>query len=347
MGNINFFDRIIFLVNWVFAFLLLLSCAVPYISVESFPSLSILSLAASLLVPINILFAFYWLLKRKGQLLLSVSILGLAYICLGSFFKFRFSESHIDRDDLSIMSYNTRIFNRYEWIDNPLLGNEIVDFVSSENPDILCFQEFDDSKSNQFEQYPYRYISYKEGTNRVIQAIFSKYPIVAKGSLNFPDSSNNAIFADVLYKEDTLRVYNLHLESLRIKPDAESLSKEPSGKLYKRLSNSFVKQHRQAEIFDSHRNATSHHVIVCGDFNNTQFSNVYKIIKGDLQDTFQEKGTGYGRTFNFKYYPVRIDFILVDKAFEVTGHKNFNIHLSDHFPVMASIRIRDHYTRPK
>ena len=332
----------IFLVNWVFALLLLLSCTVPSISVESFPSLSVLSLAAALLVPINILFAGYWILKRKGQLLLSLSVLVLAYIFLGSFFKFRFSESHTKKDDLSIMSYNARIFNKYEWIDNPLLGNEIVDFVSSENPDILCFQEFDYTKSKQFEQYPYRYINYKYKTTRVIQAIFSIYPIVAKGSLDFPDSSTTAIFADVLYEIDTFRVYNLHLESLRIKPDAETLSKEPSGKLYKRLSNSFVKQHQQAEIFDAHRKATSHKVIVCGDFNNTQFSNVYKIIKGELQDTFQEKGTGYGRTFNFKYYPVRIDFILVDKAFAITAHKNFDIHLSDHFPVMASMHIQNH-----
>ncbi len=342
MGNITFFDKIIFLVNWVFALLLLLSCAVPSISVESFPSLSVLSLAAALLVPINILFAGYWILKRKGQFLLSLSILILAYVFLGSFFKFRFSESPIKKEDLSIMSYNARIFNKYEWIDNPLLGNEIVDFVSKEDPDILCFQEFDYTKAKQFKQYPYSYISYKKRTNKVIQAIFSKYPIVSKGSLDFPNSSNNAIFTDVLYEKDTLRIYNLHLESLRIKPDAETLSQEPSGKLYKRLSNSFVKQHQQAEIFDAHRKATSHKVIVCGDFNNTQFSNVYKIIKGDLQDTFQEKGTGYGRTFNFKYYPVRIDFILADKAFTITAHKNFDIHLSDHFPVMASMRIQNH-----
>ncbi len=211
MGNITFFDKIIFLVNWVFALLLLLSCAVPSISVESFPSLSVLSLAAALLVPINILFAGYWILKRKGQFLLSLSILILAYVFLGSFFKFRFSESPIKKEDLSIMSYNARIFNKYEWIDNPLLGNEIVDFVSKEDPDILCFQEFDYTKAKQFKQYPYSYISYKKRTNKVIQAIFSKYPIVSKGSLDFPNSSNNAIFTDVLYEKDTLRIYNLHL----------------------------------------------------------------------------------------------------------------------------------------
>ena len=85
--------------------------------------------------------------------------------------------------------------------------------------------------------------------------------------------------------------------------------------------------------------ATPYKKIVCGDFNNTQFSNVYKVIKGDMQDSFTEQGTGYGRTFNFRYYPVRIDFILADEAFEIMAHKNFDIKLSDHFPVMASIKI--------
>ena len=246
------------------------------------------------------------------------------------------------KDDLSIMSYNARIFNLYEWSDNPMLGNEIVDFVVNKNPDIVCFQEFDNAKANQFKQYSYQYISNKTKSKRGIQAIFSKFPIVAKGSLDFPDSSNNAIFADVLYKKDTLRIYNLHLESLRIDANTRYLSRQPPPKLYKKLRNSFVKQQRQAKMFDAHRKDTSHKVIVCGDFNNTQFSNVYRIIKGDMKDTFQEKGKGTGRTFDFINYPFRIDFILVAKDFEVTAHKNFDIQLSDHFPVIASVRILNH-----
>jgi len=102
-------------------------------------------------------------------------------------------------------------------------------------------------------------------------------------------------------------------------------------------------QQEQAKIVAAHREQTTHKTIVCGDFNSTQYSNVYKTILGeDLVDTFQEQGSGYGRTFNFEYYPVRIDFILADKQFEVMAHKNYNKKFSDHFPVMTSLRLKAH-----
>ena len=152
--------------------------------------------------------------------------------------------------------------------------------------------------------------------------------------MDFPDTVNNAIYSDILYKNDTIRVYNVHLQSLRVRPG--SIKREAPLRLFKRLGKSFVKQQQQAEIFVSHYNATSYNKIVCGDLNNTQFSNVYRTIKGDMQDSFREKGTGYGRTYNFKYFPVRIDFILADQEFEVRSHKNYDVKLSDHFPIMAS-----------
>ena len=54
-------------------------------------------------------------------------------------------------------------------------------------------------------------------------------------------------------------------------------------------------------------------------------------------DSFQEAGSGFGKTYDFKYFPFRIDYIFIDKSFQITGHKAFSdIRYSDHFPVMAS-----------
>tara|TARA_R110002049_G_C8896007_1_gene541158 strand:- start:32 stop:691 length:660 start_codon:yes stop_codon:yes gene_type:complete len=216
-----------------------------------------------------------------------------------------------------------------------------MEFISSENPDILCIQEFSRIKDSQLKKmYPFNYFTrYKSSEKRSTQAIYSKYPIINSGSLDFPDSGNNAIFADIVVTKDTFRLYNLHLESHKIIPSVSRLSNEPKGRLLKRLSKSFAKQGEQAHLVQKHIEATPFRKIVCGDFNNTQFSNVYKVITGDMNDSFMEQGTGYGRTFNFRYYPLRIDFILADEAFEITAHKNFDIKLSDHFPVMAAIKI--------
>jgi endonuclease/exonuclease/phosphatase family metal-dependent hydrolase len=265
----------------------------------------------------------------------------LGFFCLGNFFRFKLAEEEVKEGDLGIMSYNVRGFNKYDLLNDPTAEGRIMEFISSEAPDILCIQEFSRIKDRQLKKmYPFKFITvHKSGEKRSIQAIYSKYSMINSGSLDFPDSGNNAIFADIVVNKDTLRIYNLHLESHKIIPSVSRLSNEPKGRLLKRLGRSFAKQGTQAQMVREHMEATSYRKIVCGDFNNTQFSNVYKVIKGNMNDSFSEQGIGYGRTFNFRYYPVRIDFILVDGAFEITAHKNFDIKLSDHFPVMASIKM--------
>lgn len=336
MGIIN---KILLGLTLFFSFLLLLACGVPHISTKNIPSLSILSLTVPALVLVNIFILFFWTLKRKVILLLPLSVLIFGFFALGSFFNFRFSEAPISADDLSIMSFNVLGFNKYYWIDEEDVDEKIIDFVTHQNPDIVCFQEFDYRHRKRFPQYPYSFInSIFKDEQRVQQAIFSKFPIINKGALDFPETANNAIYADILYEKDTIRIYNLHLQSFRVIPTKEFISNEPSKKLFRRIGSSLVKQQEQAELVNNHRNKSTHRSIICGDFNNTQFSNVYKVIKGDMKDSFIEMGADYGRTYNFRYFPLRIDFILADSSFEVKSHRNFDVQLSDHFPVMASFR---------
>ena len=339
MKKLIFFDKAIYTLNFIPAVLLLFSCVASYISVEKFSFLSVLSLGVPILVIINIFFLIYWLFRKKEQLLLSFSILLLGYFSLTSFFQFRFSEEDIAEEDLSIMSYNVREFNKNKGLQNPTVLKDIQNFIEIENPDIICFQEFDYLNRKKFKQYPYSYVEHFRMKGRVIQGIFSKHPIISKGTLRFKNSANNASYIDILYKKDTIRIYNIHLESLRVKQNLKAITEEASGRLYTRLGKTFAKQQKQAELINTHRKSVSYKSIICGDFNNTQFSNVYKVIKSELNDTFDKKGTAYGRTFNFKYFPLRIDFILTDPAFEVSAHNNFDVKLSDHFPVMASIRL--------
>ncbi|WP_339628982.1 endonuclease/exonuclease/phosphatase family protein [uncultured Maribacter sp.] len=244
-------------------------------------------------------------------------------------------------DSITIMSFNSLGFRGKEDEWKSTAGDTIVKFIQNERPDIVCFQEFDYKKirSHYFEEYPFKYVDFEFGPDngRVIQAVYSKFKLLEKGLLEFPESSNSAIFVDIRYKKDTVRIYNLHLESLNIRPN--SIKKERSDKLYGRLRDSFAKQQEQSCIVRNHMNNSPYKSIVCGDFNNTQFSNSYFTIKGDLKDSFLEKGRGYGKTINFWKFPFRIDYILVDPSFEVLSHKNYDINLSDHEPIMATIKI--------
>ncbi len=241
--------------------------------------------------------------------------------------------------DLAILTFNVRGFNKYGWIKENGIDDKILELVKGENPDILCIQEHSRERRNQFVQFPYKTLTpYVESNPKSNQAIFSKYPIVSWGSLDLPKTKNNIIYADVLIDMDTIRVYNIHLESFRIAPSKNTFSEKETEKNYKRLITTFDKQLEQVEIFENHRKSCPYAYLVCGDMNNTQFSNVYKRLRGDLQDTFFEQGSGFGKTYSLFGLPIRIDYVLPDPSFEVIEHKNYNVKLSDHFPIKATLR---------
>ena len=343
MKKLSIFKKLVYFITVLIALLLLLACIIPYFPVKVIPLFSFISLGVPALVVVNIFFALYWVFTRIKKSLASILALLIGYISLGSFVQFRNPSTGGLEKEFHIMTFNSLGFQGLDKANKKENGVKIVAFIKEENPDVICFQEFDYKriKSGELDAYPYSYVDFKFGAprSRVVQAIYSKLPIVSKGNLNFPESRNNGIYVDLLYKNDTVRVYNLHLESLKISIGNGVFSSKHPEKVYKRLTRVFKKQEEQAKLVAAHRKTVDYKKIVCGDFNNGQYSRIYNIVKGEMQDTFEEKGTGYGRTFNFHGLPVRIDFILADKEFKVKEHKNFDVKYSDHFPVMASFSL--------
>ena len=218
---------------------------------------------------------------------------------------------------------------------------KIVDFIKEQAPDILSIQEYHPDSRIDFSFFKYRYDKLSGKRTKHGQVILSQYPIVNSGSVEFPNTANNAIYADVVKGNDTIRVYNIHLESLRIDTDVDKLKEEGSERLFKVAGSTFKMQQFQAELFLLHKRQCHYKMIICGDFNNTAFSYVYRKIKGDLNDTFKEAGNGFGRTYDFKFFPVRIDFIFADDAFAVNKFKTFDDHFSDHYPIMTTLKFKE------
>ena len=262
----------------------------------------------------------------------------LGYLTQGTFMKVFNLNDNIKDGDISLLTFNANGFGGLKWTKNPVSSQEIVAFIKAQDADIVCLQEAGRSITRQFENYPYKYQTPFNST-RSSQAILSKYPIISNGSLELPDTANNVIYVDVLYKKDTLRVYNLHLQSFKVR--ASSFKREQPQRLFNRMNKSFLKQQKQAKLVREHVGQVDYIKIICGDFNNTQFSSLYNTIKGEMNDTFLEKGSGFGSTYNFKFLPYRIDFILADPEFDIKSHKNFDVRLSDHTPVMASFRLKE------
>jgi len=270
-----------------------MACAAQYIPADKIPYISILSLGVPTLILVNLAFLVYWLLRRKRHLLLSLSVLALGYFLAGSFIGFEFNQEDSRAEDLKVMSFNVRYFNRAGKINRPDVFGETRKFIYQEDPDIICFQEVNYLRRAEYkDRYPYQHLRYIRNEKRVLLGIFSKFPIVEANTLDWPNTGNNGAYADILYKKDTIRVYNLHLESLQIDANKETIANEAKPRLLKKLSKIFKKQSLEAQWFVQHRDSVRYNSIVCGDFNNTQFSNAYRVAKGDMNDTFLEKGLG-------------------------------------------------------
>ncbi len=233
------------------------------------------------------------------------------------------------------MSYNVRMFNHWKWIDDQNIPEKISAFVLEQSPDILLFQEYYTLEKQTF-LYPYKYIRTKSQKAKIGLAIYSKFPIINQGSLDLKNTANNIIFVDIVRKKDTIRVYNLHLQSLKLNTSKENFGTENSEKLIARLKERFKKQAEQTEVFMAHEKQWKGKKIVAGDFNNTSYSWVYNQILEDKKDTFIEAGKGFGKSFNY-WFPMRIDFILTDKNAIVNKFTSFSEKNSDHFPILSKI----------
>ena len=135
-------NKIVFFLNSLVAAMLLMSYLLPYVAPKTFAFLSVLSLAVPLLIILNVLFVLYWFLKTKKQLLLSVFVLLLGYNHVSSLYKFASSKNIENENNLSIMNYNVRLFNLYNWIPEEKVEERIVNLIKEAQPDIVSFQEY-------------------------------------------------------------------------------------------------------------------------------------------------------------------------------------------------------------
>ena len=336
-----------FFLNIVLTIVTFVAYVLPFLAPKIFPILSVLTLFMPLFFILNGLFFIYWALQFKKRMILSGLVLLMGITFINKFYKFSSKEYSEDEKDFVVMSYNVRLFNLFKWIDKEDVPGDILTFINDKNPDILCIQEYSSSADIDFKVYRYKYIFMEGDKIKTGQAIFSKFPIINQGDIVFPHSNNNVIYADIKKGKDIIRVYNMHLQSIKITPDVNEISEninvidqDKSQMLLIRISKAFKQQQQQAEILKEHKKQCEYPIIICGDMNNSAFSYVYRNIKGKLKDSFEEAGTGFGQTYKFRYYPARIDYIFADEQMKVKKFESFSdFNNSDHFPVMVKLSL--------
>jgi endonuclease/exonuclease/phosphatase family metal-dependent hydrolase len=345
MKNLSWFNKVMFFLNIVLTVSTFIAYVLPFLAPKLFPLLSVLTLFMPLFFILNGLFFLYWGFQFKKRMILSGLVLLMGITFINKFYKFSAKEYPENEKDFTVMSYNVRLLNVFKWLDRDDVPSQILTFINDKNPDILCIQEYSNSANIDLKVYRHRYILMQGNKIKTGQAIFSKFPIINQGNIVFENSNNNVVFADIKKGKDIIRVYNMHLQSIKISPDVteindniEAIDQGKSQRLFYRISKAFKQQQQQAEMIKEHKKDCPYPIIICGDMNNSAFSYVYRIIKGKLKDSFEESGKGFGATYKFRYYPARIDYIFADEKMTVKRFESFSdFENSDHYPIMAKL----------
>ncbi len=360
--KISFFTRIILILNLLAVFGIFLAYLSSYIPPASFSMLPFAGLAYPYILVLNLIFILFWLISKKRFALISIVAILLGWSQMGRLV--RINSSSVENPGIQrtkVLSYNIQNFLNVNAANTKYVNDfsnekNIIEFIKTQNADIVCLQEmlydrdnintFINDLGNAFNCPNYYYENYYTSKKKVDGvATFTRYKIINEGNLKFEDKSMG-IFNDLIIKNDTVRVYNLHLASIHlIKEDYEFISdisnneenenfKVKTRNILSKLKRAYLKRGRQANEVAENISACPYPVIICGDLNDTPVSYVYEKVSGNLKDAFVQSGSGFGATYAGDNFPsLRIDYIFYDEKYNSSDFKRHKIFLSDHFPI--------------
>ena len=369
--------KVFIITNIVVAVLFLIGCYAQWIFKKERWYVGHLTLAAFYFLAILFLFFIFWLLAKSKWSLLFIVVVVAGWKHIAKIIPFRTSGEFTlqkNTEAIRIMSWNVAQFDILNYKKNPAIHNNMIELVNQYKPDIACFQEMVSADSVidlnnkyyrkfafysivDFEnslQFPDEYYSYNWKENFLESQhfgiiIFSKFPIINRHTIATYPNDYNSIFqyVDIVKDTDTIRVFNIHLQSLKFTNDnlkyIDNPSIESDADLQKskniigKFKRGFLRRQAQADRIREEINKSPYPVIVCGDFNDVPNSYAYETIGNSLQNAFEKKGVGLGRTFSGIAPTLRIDNIFVDQQYQVNQYVCISKKLSDHFPIITDI----------
>jgi endonuclease/exonuclease/phosphatase family metal-dependent hydrolase len=268
---------------------------------------------------------------------------------------------------VSLLSANVRIFNVYAQLRDPDFASSkgFISWLANSPADILCLQEFYNEPGGTREDGDVfrtgEYLGRGSGRHAFISAsltnragaefglaIFSRFPIVQRGTIPFGHlSQNHAMWADLARPAapgrpaDTIRVFNLHLQSMAMaETDIAAATESRAGlrqkapNLLRRFRNGAVARGAQVDTMVARARRSPYPVLLAGDFNDLPYSYAYDQLADHLQNAWATAGLGVGATYNGRLPGLRIDQQFAGPQWRVRGCQvHREITWSDHFPV--------------
>lgn len=357
-NRVSIIGSILKVITYVLLLLLLLVYISPHVSSEGGGIMSVIALGAPVIFFVSFVATVFWIIywDRVAIACVIMLLFGIGYI--SRLVQVPVIKKHNQTGKLlKIMTFNTHFFTT---IDHVNVLDKSLDCIDTLGLGIICFQEFSTSAQNNIEKindrlssFPYRYMHYtKDSTSdtKYYSAIYSKYKIVNKGYIDFDRIICNSIYADVLFRNDTVRILNNHLQSNNVsRSDIDFISgkvESPSSEssifrmftIGKKISVNSGLRESQADSINNLIKRTPYSIVVCGDHNVIPISYTYNRVRGDLQDAFMNCGSWYGYTYKAFSNLLRIDYVFHSDKFETISYSSPNILWSDHKPVIVELK---------
>ena len=360
---------ILLIITYIVCFCYLLSIITPYLNPQHWWLVGFLGLTFPYLFFIMIFIFFFWVIVKPRLVILPFFILVLGAKQVSVTFAMHTHSNDISQkpdSSLRIISWN--VANMYGLSNNREIKQhnriELAQSILDLNPDIICLQEFNHSYTQGeganniglfIKKYPNYFYSKdfnkENGYYTSGSILFSKYPIIDSGKIDFPGTfTGSLIYIDVKAFDDTVRIYTTHLQSFgfnnadyaemnKIKQRDEK-SIEASKNIFKKMKTAFTTRGQQADIVRAQTEACNHISVVCGDFNDVPNSYTYAHIRNLRQDAFLKKGLGVGKTYNSLAPMLRIDYILPDTSFIIKQFGTVDENLSDHVMLVSDLKLK-------
>lgn len=301
------------------------------------------------LIIANIVLLLYWLIRRRWHW---AAIPFVTILCcipyIGTIVQFGSSDKTADKKSgLKIATYNVARFNRET---TGFIAQDILAQMRKQKVDVFCIQEYNEVSGDKKNSESYKeYFPYM-AMGRNDMAIFSRYPITDNKTIDFEQTNNSAMWADIDVNGQLIRVVNAHLETTgfnttmhhAIKLQNQGAIIENNRLLqaiYGNYTLGMMVRAGQAMTIQNElrtNNDPDRSLIVCGDFNDVPYSFVYNTMLGDLVDGFKECGSGWMYTYRGSK-SVRIDYIFHDKSLKGLTYYRQDLSYSDHYPVYMKL----------
>lgn len=360
----RFLSWVVHILLWPLIICLVLSYLSPFVSPEKAWWISFFGLGYPIFMISALLFLVVFIVAKSRRIISLGVILLIGLPLHVRYFSFGWSndiEEYPDHNSIKVMSYNVRLFDYYEWLadDRKTTRNAIYFHIKEQQPDVICFQEYltvknsdfirekDISSLGDFVYFTEEYIISK--ANRQIGvATYSKYPIIQSELVQFDNTTKQfAVFTDIVKNEDTVRVYNIHLQSIKIQQDdyaffdnQEGTSEEATNgikRMVRKLKLAYPIRVAQAQTILKHAKNSPYPTIICGDFNDTPMSYVYNSFNANFYDAFRGNHFGLGSTYAGKLPAGRIDYILYSEGLKAINFSVQEETHSDHYAITSEM----------